>query len=70
MTADRLRFDIAEALAPHVDYALFQHFPKPHHPACPGRPVPCTCRTAPYLSDAAWEALAPIIRRIQKGAAG
>lgn len=69
MTTEKLRFDIAEALAPHVDYDLFQLFPRPHRPGCPATPDACTCANAPYLSDSAWTAIAPIIRQIQQGAA-
>lgn len=76
MTVEQLRIEIAKALlragGEECDGALFQWHPCVDTPACRAAAdpkAPCACSGIPYLSDAAWGEIAPIIRRIQRGAA-
>jgi len=75
VTAEELRIEIAKALVRAAGDEmgdLFEWHPCTGAIACQARkqpPQPCPCAGSPYLSDAAWGELAPIIRRIQQGAA-
>lgn len=75
-TVEELRIEIATALvrlgAGEDEGVLFEWHPCVDTPACRAAqtpPGPCACSGIPYLSDAAWTELSPIIRRIQRGAA-
>ena len=69
--SDELRIEIAKALVRAGEDDLFEWHPCTGAIACQAikqPPQPCPCSGTPYLSDAAWNELAPIIRRIQQGA--
>jgi hypothetical protein len=75
MTIEELRIELAKAIV-RVDDAgagdLFEWHACVDTPACSAAAdpkAPCACSGIPYLSDAAWAELAPIIRRIQREAA-
>lgn len=75
-TVEELRIELAKAFVrigcAEDEGALFQWHPCVDTPACRAAmtpPGPCACSGIPYLSDAAWAEIAPIIRRIQQGAA-
>lgn len=76
VTAEKLRIELATALircgAGEDEGALFEWHPCVDTPACRAAAdpkAPCPCSGVPYLSDKAWAELAPIVRRIQQGAA-
>jgi hypothetical protein len=74
VTAEELRIEIAKALVRAGDDPadLYEWHPCVDTPSCRAAAdpkSPCACSGIPYLSDAAWNELAPIIRRIQQGAA-
>ncbi|BAL87323.1 hypothetical protein AMIS_21030 [Actinoplanes missouriensis 431] len=75
MTVEQLRIEIAKALVrAGGDEAgdLFEWHPCTGVAACKAArtpPGPCACSGVPYLSDVAWGELAPVLRRMQRGAA-
>jgi hypothetical protein len=74
-TVEELRIEIAKALvrAGGDDAGdLFEWHACVDQPACRATktpPEPCACAGYPYLSDAAWSELQPIIQRAQRGQA-
>lgn len=75
MTAEQLRIELAKALvraSPDEPGDIFEWHACVDQPACKAavdKTQPCACSGVPYLSDAAWAELQPLIRRIQRGAA-
>lgn len=74
MTDEELRIELATALvrlgAAEDEAVLFQWHPCVDTPACRAvadPKAPCACSGIPYLSDATWAEIAPIIRRSGAG---